>query len=404
MANFSYIARDATGKRITGEQEAQNENILAQALQNQGYSVISIEKEGGGLLAMEIPGPFSGIKKSEILAFTIQLSTLVGSGLPIVSSLEAVHGQTTNPKLKEIVLDVVDGVQSGLPLSDSLEKHPKVFDSLYVSMIRVGETGGLLDDVLERLAELLENQLTLTSEVRNSLIYPSILIVVAIGIITFLVAFVLPKFVGLFAQLNIELPPLTQNLINVANFLQAYWDMIILALVAIIIIFTQYIKTENGSLIWHRLLITVPPARSITRKMLVARFASIFGALTRSGIPILRSFQVLEDIIANKVYIDGIKQVANAVEQGQTIASPLEETGLFPPMLIRMVDAGENSGRLDVMLERSGKYFERELRSQIKVLVSFIEPAIILLMAGVVSFVVLAVMLPLLDLTKIAQG
>lgn len=403
MALYKYSVRNNSGDMVSGEQEAESAVSLARALQNQDLTVISVEKSGGGLLNIDVMAPFRGVRRSEILAFTIQFSTLIGSGIPIVSSLESVRDQTENAVLKGIVGSIAEDVQSGLPLSEAFERHPNAFDSLYISMIRVGETAGILDETLDRLALLLENQLALMSDVKSSLIYPGILILVATAVVSFLVVFVLPKFVALFAQLNIELPPVTHALINTANFLRDQWLMMLIIGIAVIVGIWRYLKTDSGVENRDRLLISIPPFRGIMRKLMVARFATTFAALSRTGVPILRAFDVLETTLGNRVFSRAVRDVGSAVGQGETIAGQLDKTRLFPSMLIRMVDAGENSGNIDTMLERSGRYFEREVRNEIKVLVSFIEPAIIVGMACVVAFIVLSVMLPLLDLTKMVH-
>lgn len=403
MDIYKYTVRDARGVLVEGEQEASSSVALAKALRDQGMTVITVEKGGGGLLDIDVMAYVRGVKRSEILAFTIQLSTLISSGLPIVTSLEGVRDQAENPVLKSVLSSIIEDVQGGLPLSDALERHPKVFDALYVSMVRVGETAGILDESLERLALLLENQLALISDIRSSLIYPAILILVAIAVVGFLVVYVLPKFVALFAQLNIELPEITQALVSIASFLGTYWDMMLLIIAAVLIGLWQYLRTEQGMETRDNLLIKVPPCRGIVRKLMVARFATTFSALSRTGVPILRSFDVLETTLGNRVYARAIHDVGNAVEQGEPIAGTLSESGLFPSMLVRMVNAGEESGNLDKMLEKSGRYFEREVRNEIKVLVSLIEPAIIIGMAVIVAFIVLSIMLPLLDLTQMVR-
>lgn len=376
-------------------------------------TVAAANLEGLGLVPIDIcltPEPafnlsklFKKISRQEVLVFTRQLSTLISTGIPLIQALENVSAQSANPEFKQAISQLISSLKSGSTFSDALARYPKIFPGLYVSMVKVGEAGGLLDKVLLQLAELSTQDIDLRSRLRSVLIYPLVLAVVAFLIVNFVLVGVLPKFVTIFeaSQANIPLP--TRILLGASKLLRGYWWLIIAALIAGAYRFRAYYRTPEGRLKVDTQALRLPLFGPLILRVMVCRFSRSIAALTKSGIPIITALEVVESTVSNRALSRMIENVRLAVSRGQSLTEPFQASGLFPPMVIQLINTGERTGRLDEMFDQIADFYEPEIEFTIRNLTSLLEPAMLLGMGAVVAFIALSVLLPIFNLISIVR-
>ena len=401
MASFAYVARDtATGREIRNSVEAATEQAAIAALLNRNLLVVSIQeklgkkgKTGGGRVAL-----------ADLVIFTRQLATMIDAGLAMVQSLQALAEQTTNKAMRDVIRDVCSRVEGGDSFSEALQKHPKAFSRLYVCMVAAGEKGGLLAEILTRLAVYLENTARLRKKVKSAMMYPTVVTIVAILITIFLLVKVVPVFGEIFNSFGASLPAPTQFLINLSHFVQRFILLLLVAMGAGVYGWFYFIKTPMGRRFWDTYRIKLPIFGSIAHKICLARFTRTLASLVRSGVPILDVLQIVSQTVGNVVMEKAIKISAGDIERGESIANALSKHPIFPIMIIRMVTAGEQTGKIDNMLERIADFLDDEIETTLSGLTALIEPILIVFLGVVVGGIVICMFLPLFKMPEIVSG
>lgn len=404
MATFQYRAKDRKGGLIQGTMDGDSETFVVQRLQTMGYFPFDIvdtsPKKAAGL--------FSELTKkritlNDITTFTRQLADLLNAGVPLVKALSVIESQTANESLANIVKQVRLDVEKGDNLAQALGHHPRQFPQLYTSMVRAGEAGGLLYEVLERLADFYETENEVKGKVLSALAYPVIIVLVGLVVVFILMTVVIPKIVTIYEDMGSSLPLITQVLISTSDFMAAWWWLILIGIVAGIVSFRQYARTEKGQLTLHGLYLRIPVLGGILIKREVARFSRTFGALLHNGVSILMALDIVADVLDNAVVRREIRALPEAVSKGSGVAQALEGSKAFPDTVINMMSVGEQTGRLDEVLMKIARSFEMEVDRNLRTAMSLIEPLIILVIAVFVGGIALAMFLPIfyLDPTSV---
>jgi len=400
MPSFAYIAREtATGREIRNTLEAATEQAAISALLNRNLLVVSIQEKVGKR------GKTSGgsVALQDLVIFTRQLATMIDAGLAMVQCLQALADQTQNKVMRDVIKDVCARVEGGDSFSEALSKHPKVFVKLYVSMVSAGEKGGLLAEILARLATYLENTARLRKKVKSAMMYPTIVTVVAIVITTFLLIKVIPVFGEIYEGFGAKLPAPTQFLINLSKFVSSYFILIFLMLGGAVYGWLYFIKTPGGRAFWDSRRIKLPIFGSIAHKICLARFTRTLSSLIRSGVPILEVLQIVSSTVGNVVMEKAIKQAMADIERGEGISAALGKHPVFPNMIIRMCMAGEQTGKIDGMLERISDFLDEEIETTLSGLTSLIEPILIVFLGVVVGGMVICMFLPIFKLSEVVS-
>lgn len=403
MPVFEVRGFDSKGRVIKDVFDADSEKALKLQLKREGIFVEQIIERGvktarGGEL--DFSKYFERISIADISIMTRQLSTLIKAGVPLVDSITALLDQTTNIKLKQVLSDIKNKLNEGSNLADALSQHPNVFSNLYVNMVRAGETSGTLEIVLERIADYTENQARLKAKIIGALTYPFIMLLVAVGIISFLFVAVVPKITRIFEEMRASLPIPTKILIAVSSFVRDYWWLIFLLTGLIIYLLIRYIKTPSGRLKFDSLMLKAPIIGEITRMLAMARFSRTLSTLLKSGVPILQSLDIVKNILNNQVLVSALEEARNSIREGESIAIPLKKSGQFPPLVIHMIAVGEKSGQLEDMLNNVADTYDYQVDSRLNALTSLLEPIMILSMGAVIFFMVISILLPILQLNE----
>jgi type IV pilus assembly protein PilC len=339
--------------------------------------------------------PKQRITDRDLIVFTRQFSTMVDAGLPIVQCLDILGKQMDNKTFGEIVLEVKSTIESGGDLSEALRKHPKVFDTLYANLVEAGEAGGILDIILRKLAEYIEKAAALKKKVKSAMVYPAVIITVAVGVVTFLMIFVIPAFATMFAGAGQELPGPTAIVMAISDFFRTKWYYIFGGITALILFVKKLYGTERGRLIIDRNLLKLPIVGLLIRKVSVAKFSRTLGTLVSSGVPIIEALEICARTAGNKVVENAVIKTIVAIKEGESIAAPIAREGVFPPMVIQMIDVGENSGQLDKMLTKIADFYDEEVDTAVQNLTALLEPALMVFLGIIVGFIVVAMYLPI---------
>ena len=402
MPSFEYKAIKPDGSEVTEVMEAKDSDAVTRYLDKLGYLPLKIKQSGGGV-NLKLFSNRRKLKDAEVVMFTRQLVTLLRAGVPLLSCLDALVEQADSEGLKEIIEKIYVDIESGLSLSDAIKRHPKEFSELYINSIKAGEMGGALDKVLERLVELMEHEQETNARIKSAMRYPIIVVVTLVLAFVALMMLVVPNFIDLFTKMKIELPLPTRLLIGFHYVLSNYWYLVIAGLSAIAFGFFKYIKTEKGAFRWDQFMITVPIFGDLNLKTAMSRFTRMFETLNSSGLPILQTLEITAKTVGNIVIGKEIEKAAAGVLQGAGLAGPLSEGKIFPPMVIRMISIGEQSGSLDTMLLNVSKHYDTEVEYAVKNLTGMIEPVLTVGVGVIVLFLALAIFLPMWSLTSIAQ-
>ncbi|BAZ16137.1 type II secretion system protein [Calothrix sp. NIES-4071] len=398
MPSFVARVRDSQGKARTEKITAESIKEARISLRQQGFVVQDLKKAQGFDLknALDFQTRFASVSVKDKAVFSRQFAALVNAGVAIVRSLGVLGEQCTNPKLKQALLDISSDVQNGLNLSDAMRKHPQCFDGLYVSMIQAGEVGGVLDEVLNRLAKLLEDVARLQNQIKAALSYPVVVGFLAVAIFIGMTVFLIPIFANIFKDLGTTLPPLTQFMLDVSEILRS-WRLVVViaAVIGLWIAYQQYYKTPVGRQTIDRLSLKVPLFGDLIQKSAVAKFSRTFGSLTRSGVPILTSLEIVRDTAGNQVISNAIDAAKIEVQQGGMISMALQKEKVFPPMAIQMISIGEETGEIDAMLMKVADFYEDEVEQAVKALTSILEPIMIVVLGGMVGTILLSMYLPM---------
>ncbi|MDG1400711.1 MAG: type II secretion system F family protein [Candidatus Binatia bacterium] len=395
MAQFQYRATDADGKVLEGMIDASDRTAAAARLQDRGLMPLRVaepgpERTGLGNISLPTISFKRGIKTADLLVFTHELSTLLTAGLPLDRSLQILSELSESEEMKRVTGEVLTEVQRGKSLAEALNEHPDVFESLYVNMVKAGEIGGVLDQVLERLTEYLESATELRDEVRSAMVYPTILLLTSFGSVAILLVYVLPQFSTVFAQSGAALPTSAAILMGASEILRSYWWLGLLLVGGTAFGFAQWIGTEDGRVTWDRTKLRLVLVGELTRKVAVSRFARTLGTLLRSGVPMLQALDIVRNVAGNVVLAAAIDEVKVGVRGGDGVAGPLSQSGVFPQLALQMISVGEETGRLDEMLITVADYFDKEVRAAVTQMTNMLEPLLLVVGGLVVGFIVVA--------------
>lgn len=403
MATFTYRAKSADGRLIEETIDAENERLVRNMLRERKLTIISIDRKAAVGLKTDVWATlrrFRRVSEQALTVFSRQFATMINAGLAMVRCLDILSEQTEDRKLQETLVLVRRDVEGGQSLSGALAKHPDVFSTLYVSMVRAGEMGGVLDEVLERLAGFMERDYNLKKKVKSAMTYPLVILVMAILIVFFLVTYILPTFVSLFEGMNVDLPLVTKVLITITK--GAKNPAIIITFFGLLVgasfAFSQYVRTPAGRRHFDQFKLSVPVMGLLNKKVAISRFCRTLGTLLSSGVPIMQALEIVGKVSGNEVVADTVAKVRESIREGESIAGPLQESGMFPPMVTQMVAVGEETGNLDAMLSKIADFYDTEVEYLLASLTSMLEPIMILGMGGIVGFIVIAVFLPLYQL------
>jgi len=415
MPMYAFKGVAPSGKAITGLRDAESPKVLRQILRKDGVHVMSYELSRGGKLAKEqnarkgglsrdvdLGGLIGGVKKLEIAVFTRQMATLIKAGIPLADSLGALVEQIPNPRFKTPLSEVRAAVNEGSSFGDALARHPKLFDELFVSMVRAGEIAGNLDEVMTRLADFLESSQKLKSKVQSAMIYPAVMVVVGTAIMMVLMVKVIPNITSMFKQQGKTLPLNTRFLIASSDFFRNWWWALILGLIAAIVVFVKWTQGKEGRQVWDRFALHLPVVGELVRTVNVSRFARTLGTMLKSGVPMLRALDTAKQIVGNVLIQAAIEDAKRAVTEGESLAQTLKKSGHFPPTMIHMVMVGEKAGQLEQMLERVAETYESEVDTKLSRFTALLEPLMLVIMGGAVAFIVFSILQPIMDLGQLS--
>lgn len=398
MPVYKYKAINEKGRSVEGIVDAESPKSATDKLKRQGIflsSLKEVKKEKTKSFSL-----FRGISTSELALTTRQFATLISAGLPLEASLVALSEQTEDPMLSQVLTQVRDKVSEGSSLHNALREHPKVFSDLYINIVRAGEASGTLDIVLLRLADFIEKQAALRSRVRSALIYPIFMFFIGSGVLFFMMSYVIPKIAKIFEDSRKALPLITEVLIGFSNFFSQNLLLILFFFIGLFFIIYGFSRRERGRLLFDRLTLKIPIFGRIARMVIISRFTRTLGTLLASGIPLLNAIEIGEAITGNTVYINALQSVREDIKEGTSIAGPLRESGVFPPLVTRMIAVGEQTGELEEMLVKIADTYDLQVETSISALTSLLEPIMIVIMGAVVGFIVFAILLPIFDLTS----
>lgn len=404
MPVFRYEALDTQGRPIKGRVSADTQEHAIARIRGMNYYLLNIEEaQGGESLLERWLQRLKRVKLKDVVIFSRQFATMVGAGVGLVRCMEALESQTRDVQLKEIVRSIRQSVISGEPLSEAFGRYPKVFPSLYVSMLKVAEAGGSLDEILNRVADYLENEQELRSRVKSAMTYPIVVLLFALVVILVLVFFILPRFRTLFEEMGIPLPLTTRVLLHSSEYAVRFWYLFPLALVGGVMGYRWYNRTPQGRRNLDSIKLRLPLIGDIALKIAVARFSRTLATLIRSGVPLLQALEIVAETAGNKVIEESVLSARRSVREGERITEPLAATGVFPPMVLQMIAVGEETGMLDQMLLKISAFYEAEVDRTLKALASLIEPLLIVFLGLLVGFVAISVITPIYQLVGEAE-
>jgi general secretion pathway protein F len=414
MALYEWKGVNSTGKAVNGTREADAPKTLRQLLRKDGVVVTAFDLSKGNAKAKEaasktrglskeidLGGLLGGVSKVEVANFTRQMATLLKAGIPLAETLGALTEQVTNVRFRTSLSEVRAAVNEGSNLADSLAKHPKLFDELFVSMVRAGEAAGNLDEVLTRLADFLEGAQKLKSKVQSAMVYPLVMLVVGLIIMVVLMAKVVPQITEMFVSQGKVLPLNTRMLIWSSDFIGNNVLWLLIGSVVAVVVFSRWSSSENGKPVWHKIVLNMPVVGPLARSLNVGRFSRTLGTMLKSGVPLLRALDIAKQIVGNVIIRAAIESSKKAVTEGESLAVTLRKSGQFPPTMIHMVAVGERAGQLEAMLERVADTYESEVDIKLGRLASLLEPMMLVLMGGAVAFIVFSILQPIMDLGQL---
>lgn len=399
---YTYTVRDLGGKVVTGTLTADSQQLLVSRLREMGYTPLKIGMQSSGGVKREIHLRRTP-KLKDLAVFSRQFATMVNSGLPILRALSILEQQTESRLISKATATVRQDVERGSSLSAGMANHPKVFNNLYVAMVRSGETGGVLEAVLERLADNLEREVSLRNRIRSAMTYPVVVAGFVTLILLAMLIFIVPQFKDIYATLGGNLPLPTRMLLKVSQVLTTYFWVVGLVVAGLVVAVKRYKKTEAGQAAWDRLKLKVPVFGELFRKTALARFARVLGVLNRSGVPILQSLEVVSETVNNSLISKAVLDVQQSVKGGESLSKPLARHGVFPPMVVQMLAVGEETGALDTMLEKVGDFYDDEVTATVDSLTSLIEPVMIFIVGGAVGLAVIALYLPMFNIINLIK-
>ncbi len=405
MAKFNYSARDKDSRLITGTLEAQDKFFVIKELKKRNLTIIDVVQEDVKQQKKAVQQKARGkVRPMDLVVFSRQLATLIDSGVSLITGLNILHDQVESVYLKKIIQSIKNDIEAGNSLSASFAKYPEAFPAIFSNMIRAGESSGSLNEILDRVADYLEKTENLRRKIKSSLTYPILIVGMAMIIVAFLMLKVIPTFKSIFSSLGGQLPAPTQALIFLSDTSIRFFPFIILALVVIFISFTRYISTEQGRINFDKLKLKFPIFGPIIKKISISRFTRTLATLVKSGVSILEAFEIAGRVSGNKIIEIATEQIRTNLRAGENISGPMEETGKFPPFVVKMIAVGEQTGELERMLTKISDYYESQVNDSLNELTSLIEPLIISFLGVTIGFIVVAMFLPIFKLTEIINN
>jgi type IV pilus assembly protein PilC len=397
MATYVWTGKTRQGALQKGEVSAKNREEVIALLRRQNILVTSIQQKARAL-SLAIPGLGGGVSDKDIVVFTRQFATMIDAGLPLVQCLEILTAQTENKTLAKSIGEVRQDVEAGSTYADALRKHPKVFDDLYVNMVAAGEAGGILDTILNRLAKHIEKAMKLKKQIKSAMVYPSVILAVAVIIIAILMVWVIPVFAKMFADFGGALPAPTQFVVSTSNFMKSNIIYMIIGVGIFIFAFRRFYRTETGRKLIDRMALKMPVIGDLIRKAAVAKFTRTLGTLISSGVPILDGLAIVAKTAGNKVVEQAVMTARQSISEGKTVSEPLGQTNVFPPMVVQMIAVGETTGALDAMLSKIADFYDEEVDAAVAALTSLLEPMLMVFLGVVIGFIVVAMYLPIFSM------
>jgi type IV pilus assembly protein PilC len=395
---FAYKVKDRSGAILKGRLAAEDKNTVISSLIEQNYYILSLEQVQRS--GKEVEFSLSQVKIQDIIVMTRQLSTMMAAGLPILKCFSVLGEQISNNKLKKAIDEIRDNLEEGMPLWQAASRHPDIFSPVYISMLRAGELGGVLDTILDRLSIHLEREREVNSKIKSASIYPALISLVAIIVVFCIITFVMPAFTSIFQASGAELPLPTRILLGLSDFFRHYLPHLLVAVVVAVFVLKRWGKTHNGRFFFDNLYLSLPLTGKTLSRIIAARFARTMGILLRSGIPVLAALEVAEAVVDNAVIGRAIHNARESISEGDSMAQPLAAAGVFEPVVTQMIAVGEETGALDEMLIRISDYFDKELSYMIASLMAVIEPILVLITAVIVGGIVIATLMPMLEIVN----
>jgi type IV pilus assembly protein PilC len=399
---FEYRVRDSSGKLLTGSLAAESQQLVVSHLREMGYVPVSISQQKAAGMKKEISFRRK-VKLKDLSVFSRQFATMISSGLPILKALAILEQQSSSTLLQDAIAEVRRDIERGSSLSNSMAKHPRVFDNLYVAMVKSGEAGGVLEAVLERVAKNLEREVELRNRIKSAMTYPVAVLTFVSLILVAMLLFIVPQFKNIYAQLNGTLPLPTRILLGVSDLLKHDFLFVFIGMVVLAFLVRRVLKTPEGRAAWDRMKLKIPIFGELARKTALARFSRILGVLNRSGVPILQSLDVVAETVNNSLMSRAIADVQKSVKEGESLARPLGRHNVFPPMVVQMLTVGEETGALDTMLEKVAAFYDDEVTATVDSLTALIEPIMIVAVGGAVGLSVIALYLPMFNVINLIK-
>jgi type IV pilus assembly protein PilC len=403
MTEYVWKARTTAGNILTGEMEEVNEAVVLTKLRRMNYADIKIKKKPKDLFE-NIQWLQPRVKTKDVVIFTRQFATMIDAGLPLVQCLEILASQQENKTFKKVLLSIKGQVEGGSTFAEALRQHPKVFDELFVNLVHAGETGGILDTILRRLATFMEKAEQLKRKVKGAMVYPAVVLTIAVGVVALLLVFVIPVFASMFEGQGASLPGPTILVMNMSDFMRSYIIHMIVVIGFLIFAFRKFYQTPKGRLIVDRILLKLPAFGLLLKKVAVSRFCATLGTMISSGVPILDALEITAKTAGNVIIENAIMATRTAIAEGRTIAEPLMETGIFPGMVVRMIAVGEATGALDAMLGKIAEFYDEEVDAAVEALTQLMEPIMIVFLGGTCGGMVIAMYLPVFSMAGVMAG
>ncbi len=402
MSTFTYAVRDKAGKVVKGKLDGDSKDAVQAKLAQMGYIILELDKQGGlaGLSSVKFG---TGVKPKDITIFARQFSTMINAGLSLTKCLSILSAQTESAGLRDVIAQIGKDVEAGQSLSDSLAKHPKVFPPIFVNMVRAGETGGVLDEVLNRVADHFESEQKLKGKIKSAMTYPLAMGGLVLVVLAAMMMFVVPTFEKMFNDMGGKLPFVTQLLVDVSHFVAGWGGLMVVVVVVALVALFKWWSKGPGKTIWDGAKLNMPIFGSLIRKISLAKFTRTFGTLVSAGVPILSALDIVADTAGNQVVANAVMRARSAIKEGETIAKPLSESKVFPSMLVQMIAVGEETGALDTMLNKIADFYDEEVSTAVDGLTSLIEPLMMASLGVIVGGMVIALYLPMFTIITLVK-
>jgi len=403
MPTFNYSVRDKSGRIVKGAVDGESRDAVSAKLREMGYIILEVDQQGG-LAALNQISFGTGVKTKDVVIFARQFATMINAGLSLTKCLSILAQQTESVGLRNVIQQVAKDVEAGQSLSDSMSRHPKVFPPIFINMVRAGETGGVLDEVLIRVADHFEAEAALKGKIKSAMTYPIAMGGLVLVVLAAMMIFVVPTFEGMFADMGGTLPAPTQLLVDISDFVSSASGAIALVVaIALYFVFRWWVNTVSGRYIWDGVKLRMPVFGTMVQKIALAKFTRTFGTLIAAGVPILSALDIVADTAGNEVVAKAVKGARSAIKEGETIAKPLSESSIFPSMLVQMIAVGEETGALDAMLNKIADFYDEEVSTAVEGLTSIIEPIMMATLGVIVGGMVIALYMPMFQVITLVQ-